>query len=360
MIAASDSRPSEPVGSRVENSYDFIRFCAASAVLFSHHFDLAGFPEPAVPGYAEDFGQLALEVFFCLSGFLIYRSLQKSRGWARFLSARVLRIFPNLAFVLVVTSAATLLWYGNYAHLASHAEYVGDNLLLFARGLTELIPGTFTDTVRSTMNEPLWSLPYELWLYAVLALIVVIAGRRSGAAIVLSTLLLGAAWSATPILGDFDIGPLESADFFKLASFFLSGAVLAVVWPYVGRHALAIGVAGLVGIALMGRLLPLDTLFQSLAVAAATIGLGSCKVMAWFSKGGDASYGMYVFGWPVQQFSLLLIEPFWLSMLAAFVVTTAVGYGTWHAFEKRAMSYTDRLAQVFRSSDRSAALVPRT
>jgi peptidoglycan/LPS O-acetylase OafA/YrhL len=53
-----------PVDSRRENSYDFVRFCAASAVLFSHHFDLAGRPEPPVPGYGEDFGELAVEIFF--------------------------------------------------------------------------------------------------------------------------------------------------------------------------------------------------------------------------------------------------------------------------------------------------------
>lgn len=341
----------ELAGSRAENSYDFVRFCAASAVLFSHHFDLAGFPEPAVPTYGEDFGELAVEVFFCLSGFLIYRSLQKSTDWARFVSARVLRIFPNLAFVLVVTSAATFFWYRNYAHLGPHAEYVIDNLLMFVRGVTQLIPGAFTDTVRPTFNEPLWSLPYELWLYAVLALVVAIGGRRNGTGIVLGTLLVGIAWTATPIIGEFDIGPLESSDFFKLGSFFLSGAALAVFWPYIGRHALAIGVAGLIGVALVRNLLPIDTLLQSLAVAAATIGLGSSRAMAWFSKGGDASYGMYVFAWPVQQFSLLLIEPFWLSMLAAFLTTTALGYGTWHTFEKRALSYRDRFAQIFRKAD---------
>jgi peptidoglycan/LPS O-acetylase OafA/YrhL len=342
----------ELVESRAENSYDFVRFCAASAVLFSHHFDLAGFPEPAVPSYGEDFGELAVEVFFCLSGFLIYRSLQKSPDWARFAAARVLRIFPNLAFVLVVTSAVAFFWYRNYGHLGPHAEYVADNLLMFVRGVTQLIPGAFTDTVRPTANEPLWSLPYELWLYAVLALIVMLGGRRNGIVIVLGTLLLGVAWTATPIIGEFDIGPLESSDFFKLGSFFLSGSALAVFWPYIGRHALAIGVVGLIGVALVRNLLPIDTLLQSLAVAAATIGLGSSRAMAWFSKGGDASYGMYVFAWPVQQFSLLLIEPFWLSMLAAFLATTALGYGTWHAFEKRALSYRDRFAQVFRKADR--------
>ena len=79
------------VDSRAANSYDFVRFCAASAVLFSHHFDLSGLPEPQVPGFGEDFGEVAVEVFFCLSGFLICRSLQKSAGFARFAAARFMQ-----------------------------------------------------------------------------------------------------------------------------------------------------------------------------------------------------------------------------------------------------------------------------
>ncbi len=344
------------MASRAENSYDFVRFCAAAAVLFSHHFDLAGLPEPLVPSYGEDFGELGVEVFFCLSGFLIYRSLQKRAGWARFVSARFLRIFPNLAFVLVVTSAVTFFWYRNYTHLWPHAEYVSGNLLLFMREIIQVIPGVFADAERPAVNEPLWSLPYELWLYAVLSLIFVLGARRSGTAIVLSTLLLGIAWTVAPLLGEFEIGPLNNVDFFKLGSFFLSGAVLAVFWPYIGRHALALGATGLVGIFLVRNVMPIDTVLHPLAVAAATIGLGGSKAMAWFSKGGDASYGMYVFAWPVQQFSLLLIAPFWLSMLAAFLVTTALGYATWHTFEKRAMSYPARLEQFLQRAFRPPQL----
>ena len=78
--------------SRRENSYDFVRFCAASAVLFSHHFDLAGRPEPPVPGYGEDFGELGVEIFFCLSGFLICRSLQKSTEYFQILPSCSLRL----------------------------------------------------------------------------------------------------------------------------------------------------------------------------------------------------------------------------------------------------------------------------
>ena len=82
-------------GSQVENSYDFVRFCAASAVLFSHHFDLAGYPEPAVPGYGKDFGELAVEVFFCLSGFLISLIAAKVRQLGPVHSREVVANIPE-------------------------------------------------------------------------------------------------------------------------------------------------------------------------------------------------------------------------------------------------------------------------
>ena len=145
---------------RAGNSYDFVRFCAAIAVLFSHHFDLAGRPEPAVPGYGEDFGQLGVQVFFALSGFLICRSLQRSTDWRRFLAARITRIMPNLAFVLTMTSLVTLIWYRNADHVAVHVAYVANNLIMVLVGVKQTIPGGFTDTVRSAVNDPLWTLPH--------------------------------------------------------------------------------------------------------------------------------------------------------------------------------------------------------
>ena len=344
-IAAAADLP----GPRGENSYDFVRFCAASFVLFSHHFDLAGLPEPQVPGLGEDFGELGVEIFFCLSGFLIFRSLQKNPDWAHFLSARILRIFPNLAFVLVVVSAVTLLWYGNYANLWPHAEYVIDNLLMFVKGVTLAIPGIFNDTVRTAVNEPLWTLPYELWCYALLFLLFV-AGRGRSLIVIGGAIAVSIAWTATSTGNEPEVGRFNAFDFFRLASYFFSGAALAVFWPALKKHAAAIGAAGLIGVVLVRSLAPVDTILVSLALAAAVIGLGHAKAMAWFSKGGDASYGMYVFAWPVQQFCQLLIGSLWLSLLAAFVITVAIGYGTWHGFEKRAMSYRGRLADWLRAN----------
>ena len=215
---------------------------------------------------------------------------------------------------------------------------------MFVNGVTLTIPGVFTDALRQDVNNPLWTLPYELWCYLALAAMFVFGVRWSAIFVIIATILISTAWAAEPLIDDFDLGPLESIEIFRLGSYFMSGALLAVVWPWIGRHAIAIGAAGLVACFAARNLLPIDTVFHSLALAACVIGLGSSSAMAWFSRGGDASYGMYVFAWPVQQFVLLLVAPFWLSLLVAFLVTAALGYATWHTFEKWAMSYPRRLA----------------
>jgi peptidoglycan/LPS O-acetylase OafA/YrhL len=345
-----------PTSIREANSYDFVRFFAATCVLFSHHFDLAGFAEPQVPLYGEDFGYLGVEIFFCLSGFLIFRSLQKRRDWVRFAAARVWRIFPNLLFALIMTSAITLAWYRNGAHLGAHLGYAIENLLMFFRGVTQTIPGVFADAVRPDLNDPLWTLPYELWLYVLLALVFLAGGRHVAAVVAMLALAVGIGWSFADDAGP-DIGPFESFEFLRLGSYFLSGAAVAVAWPHIARHAITIGALGLVGVFVLRSTIDFDNILFALALALAVVGIGSSRAMAWFSKGGDPSYGIYVLAWPIQQFALLLIGSFWLSLFAAFLATVALGYGTWHAFEKRALAYPDRIAQRFRcmSSARNQA-----
>jgi|SRR6185369_6525305 len=330
---------------RGANSYDLVRFLAAAAVLFSHHFALAGFEEPPVPLYGEDFGKLAVEVFFCLSGFLICQSLAKSSDAAEFVSARVLRIFPNLTLALAVSSVFTLLWYGNYDHLWPHLNYVLSNLLMFVRGVAFVIPGIFEDAHNHAVNGPLWSLPIELWSYAFLFLVFALSPRSQGVWIPVCAVALGVVWGSGHLVEGMKLGPLDGFQFFRLASYFFAGATLAVWWQPIKRYAFPLGIVALVLTIGLRELWPANTVFHSLSLALAVVGLGSARKMAWFSKGGDASYGMYIFAWPVQQFCLLLIPGFWLSLVSAFLMTTLIGYATWHSFERRIMTYRFRLAE---------------
>lgn len=92
-----------------DNNLNLIRICAALAVLVSHAWPLSlglGTVQPlqAATGFA--LGSLGLFVFFAISGFLIARSYDRQPTLAFWVASRVLRLFPALAAVLVLTAFA--------------------------------------------------------------------------------------------------------------------------------------------------------------------------------------------------------------------------------------------------------------
>jgi peptidoglycan/LPS O-acetylase OafA/YrhL len=290
------------------NSFDFARFVAASGVLFSHHFAINGRIEPALFGIT--LGYASVVLFFYMSGYLIYSSLVRNRSLSRFVAARVLRILPNLVLSLVSISVFLLVYFGNYSNAADHLRYVAQNILMLLQGSTRFtIIGIFEGRPYEAINGSLWTLPYEIWCYAFLFLIYRLAGSRLRFFCLYAALTVSiGAWFFTdqrvPMTGVF-IHYMGS-----LAPFFFAGAITAA-------H---------------GSQVPII----------------SSPRMHWFSRGGDASYGIYIFAWPVQQLCSIWIADFYFSLAAAFLATVAIGYLTWHFLEKRCMSNVDRLAMSLR------------
>ncbi len=344
--------PSPDAAHPRSNSYDFMRFVAAAAVLYSHHFALAGLIEPRVPVYGEKYGELAVGIFFCLSGFLIYRSLEKTQDWARFFAARLLRVMPNLTVVVVVTSVATMVYYRNVAHAAQHAEYIARNVLLFMEP-SFTVPGVFADRANAAINGPLWSLRYEVALYVLLFVVFAWAGKYRNWLIASMLLVLAYPWATNThiyVLGG-DIFELS-----RLGQMFLSGSLMAFLWPHWKNHAVLFGLVGIAFLIGLEYALPFKSFLNSMALAGATIGLGSSGLFAKFAKGGDGSYGIYICAWPIQQCCIMSIansstsgdeqSKFWLSMAVAFALTTAAGYLTWHLYEARCMRRVTPLAAL--------------
>ena len=90
------------------NNFDFIRFVATSMVIYSHAFSLSagngGELLNDLTGGQWSFGSLAVAIFFVISGFLISQSYYRSNAPLVFVKARILRIFPALAVVLLLSS----------------------------------------------------------------------------------------------------------------------------------------------------------------------------------------------------------------------------------------------------------------
>src|ERR1700741_4202124 len=80
------------------NNFNLLRLLLASAVLFSHSYELIDrnrFREPLDRFFhTYTAGDLAVDGFFMLSGFLIMQSWQRDPQVWRYLARRVLRIYP--------------------------------------------------------------------------------------------------------------------------------------------------------------------------------------------------------------------------------------------------------------------------
>ena len=89
-----------------DNNFNLIRVIAALAVLVTHSFALvmgSGDFEPLRKIVGISFGQVAVDIFFVTSGFLVTSSLLKRKSTVEFVWARVLRIYPALWMMLVLT-----------------------------------------------------------------------------------------------------------------------------------------------------------------------------------------------------------------------------------------------------------------
>lgn len=331
-----------------ENSFDFLRLTAALAVLVSHHFPLSGKPEPIIPIFNDTLGGVAVEIFFVMSGFLIYNSLIRNSNWASFFSARILRLMPNLLVALVFTSILMLLWFDNFSNINAHIDYITRNFFMFFNGVVYQIPGVLEGRPNQSVNGSLWTLPYEFWMYTVLfgafcfkpifRVVLCIALIA-----LFGYLAINGRWDET--FQFFNVYPSTAATG-KLGLQFFSGAIIAILWPYLFEkkrvdYHLVVTVLGLVMTIYM-----IPSVLFSISVAMLIIYIAMLKAFSFFSKVGDCSYGVYIFAFPVQQISILAIDGFYLSMVTSVFVTILMGYCSWHLYEKRMMRFRFSLARV--------------
>ena len=330
-----------------QNSFDFVRFCAAVGVLIGHQFIITGTGPPW--GISnQSVAEIPLAVFFALSGFLIYQSLERSNDFASFLAARLVRIGPTLLGAVVLASACTLIYFNNYAHLIDHLKYVYRNVFFVFRMLSDYIPGVFEGNPTPRINAPLWTLAYEAWLYFLLYLVFLFPSRMRVLMIVLLLAVFNFCWLAFGVNeAPIPFTPLFPMRLGRLGCFFFSGALVAAYWHLARDRASLTGCAGLAALCIGEALMP-NTAITALALASAVIGLGSSPVLSSFSKGGDASYGIYVFAWPIQQIYQTIFPGFWAGLAFSLLTTIALGYMTWNLYEKRCLARKEQLAKTMR------------
>src|SRR5690606_17754997 len=96
------------IGRGRDNNLNLIRMIAATGVLISHAWpvttgDVKDQPLASLLG-GIDLGMICVYIFFAISGYLIAQSYDRDPKLTHFWTARVLRIFPALLVVLLLTA----------------------------------------------------------------------------------------------------------------------------------------------------------------------------------------------------------------------------------------------------------------
>lgn len=339
---------SDLVGGR-DNNFNLLRFLAASAVLVSHCFALSTgdkMAEPLRSWLDVTPGMIAVDIFFVTSGFLVTASLLSRQNVASFLSARALRIYPALIVAVLLTVLVVGLMFSSwspaifFSDLHTWRYLARTSTLVF--GIDHVLPGSFEDTPwRGAVNASLWTLPYEIGMYAALASLWT-ALRSAGAsarrdfakaAMVMVGLAL-AVHFALLLLG-------RSSALVLLTAMFFAGSGIYIARDRVPmNHRLFAALMAVLGLSLMNRTafhLVYPFVLPYLVFFLAYVPSGAVRR---FNQVGDYSYGIYIYAWPVQQMCASLwpgVTP--LQMLTvAFPTTLALAVASWHLVEKRALA----------------------
>ncbi|MFF7291661.1 acyltransferase family protein [Microbacterium sp. NPDC008134] len=329
---------------RPTNNFDGLRLAAAAAVVIGHAYVLTGAgPAPSVLGFT--IHKLGVAVFFCISGYLIAGSWYRTRSAPRYLWHRLLRVIPALWVLILVTTfivgpAVSRLSPEDYYRSPTTFEY----LLNLTTAATYRLPGVFEEHVNPAVNGSLWTIGVEVACYLALLALAVLCRRFTAlgfavAALVFAVASLSIATKHGPLAGLADAAPV--------AVYFFVGALMkslersgTVTWRPV--HAVFALAAWLLSSAVFpdGNL-ALSWLLLPLCVI--PLGRASWPVLREGSRFGDISYGVYLWGFLVQQIVIQVVGSVDLFVNTALVlmITCVLAWLSCRLVEQPALSLKD-------------------
>ena len=334
---------------RQANNFDLLRILFAWFVIVSHSYVLNGdgATDPLFEMTQQTFlfSFIGVKGFFIISGYLIFKSMVVSTSIFEYLVKRVLRIFPALAVVLLVTLAAVYFIYPSnmppfFSNKEVYAYFLG-NIILFKPHF--FISGIFSGLPSAAINGSLWTIEYEFFFYLFILLFFYF---RSNKKILKALLVIVVALFLMVRLAFYDwtvqthfFIPLEPL--FDLGPYFLMGSLLSC-FDFDNMPAKNV-IAAVLCMALVASVyfkIGHTVVYFTLPFLVIYVGKQTSKLAKWVhTTMGDPSYGIYLYAFPLQQLLIYWYRP---STLVLFVASTigafVFGYLSWIFIEKKALA----------------------
>ena len=344
--------PSTPtIGDRLRQTggraagFDYMRIILAVSVVLAHSV-ITSYGSAANLSLFASAGRpilrLILPAFFALSGFLVAGSLERSKTLTTFIGLRIIRIYPALicevalsAFIIgpLLTTRSWHDYFQNRQFLTYLLNALGD--------VHYALPGVFSQNpLPNVVNGQLWTVPFELYCYCGLALMVMFGLRRTRViAPVASVAVILAYLAVTLARHGMTIVPVfEAVNGAILIASFLAGVS---VYAYRDRLPWSLGLC--IASALLAVLCLIDLRYGSFFVAFpcayVTAYVGLLNPSRKYLFGAEYSYGVFLYGFVIQQ-TLMQVLPqshaWYLNILLTVPLAFGVAAVSWHLVEKPA------------------------
>lgn len=321
---------------RKSENLHLMRFIASIAVVFSHSYPIAnsnGIRDPLdrLTKSEISIGGLCVTIFFLCSGYLISKSVVKADKFLPYIKARLIRLIPPLALVVVFSVIGgaffTTLTLKEYFTSFNTYKYLLNIVLLTNYEL----PGVFAETpYGACVNGALWTLRVELLCYIVCYIMYrfkLLQKKRfwitipiAVAALMLKFVLSTTLWFALRPCLLFYVGMLYYvySDKIKLK-------------PWLIPITLALFAASL-----FNQYLLLVTLFTVWPYLLFVIWFGIKQCPKILGNLGEISYSVYLWGFFIQQTAVFLLGEMsvWKNFVISSVVSIILGTITYQITEK--------------------------
>ena len=320
--------------------------------MISHSYPLSGNSEASqwifqLTNGQINYASIGLNGFFVISGFFIYRSFARSTSAWEFMKKRVLRIFPGLFVVLLLSVLMVPFVYEGNVPLLQNLEwytYLPNNLSLY--GFQGVVSGVFDQNFYHAINGSLWTIRYEFTLYLCIAIFFLF--HRSKLLIQVFLLLVSLAMLLgyifyRELLGPLSIFGLLVYNLFNLGIFIVLGSLLATFDFERRVHwVLAVVLIVLLGVSVYLELYDVTQhlLFTPLVL---TLGFLTISWLSEFGKWGDSSYGIYIYSFPIQQLLVYYLKSDSIFlMIYSIPLSVLFGHLSWYLIEKNALKFKSK------------------
>jgi len=334
------------------NNFDFLRLLFASFVIITHSYPLSGIREydwlSQTTNNQLSFSYIGVKGFFIISGYLIFQSLNRSNNLIDYYWKRSLRLFPGLIVLLVLTVLlAPFVYDGTIISFIQNKNvwtYIPNNLTLFR--LQNCISGIFENNpYRGAINGSIWTIAYEFTMYMFLSVLFIWRNNSILVRNILITacfILIPANLLVVDLISDIRFMKLNMGSLLDMGTFFITGSILAALKFEANKNVNKVLYASLL-ILIVSVLLNYFYIvkFVVLPLIVISFGLKSTIILNKTGKKlGDLSYGIYIYGFPIQQTLMHYFKMDYLElMLYALPLSYVFAYLSWHLVEVKALKY---------------------